>query len=391
VDPAVTGFELDRDVKRELASLRAEAAEQTAKHLVMVGRLIDSDPETAHAHAVAARRLAPRLGLVREAVGLAAYHAGLFADALSELRAARRISGGDEHWPVLADCERALGRPERALLMAAAPEVERLDRAGRVEMRIVAAGARADLGQLDAAVVTLQGPELNDPEDRPWVARLRYAYAEALADAGRLDDARLWFARAADADPDGLTPAAERLQEIDGVTFELGEDDDEVGGRVEAEGEGDPPAAAVSVAQAQEPGADVEARAEDAVAVPPLDPAAETQDEPAADLDVAEEAAAEQPEAAELDGAAEAAEPKSEVEALVPAPEAEPAPENAGVRPSPETEESTPSTPVAPSHEALTLFSDAGTATAEPIRPPAGGVPAPWHDDRDDLGGETHG
>ncbi len=227
VDADVSGFELDRDVKRELSSLRAEAAEQTAKHLVMVARLIDTDPERAHLHAIAARRLAPRLGVVREAVGLAAYHAGLFADALSELRAARRISGGDEHWPVLADCERALGRPERALTMASAPEVEHLDRAGRVEMRIVAAGARADLGQFDAAVVTLQCPELNEDSPKPWSARLRYAYAEALVEAGRDEEGRAWFARAAEVDHDGLTPAEERCQELDGITFEFAEDDDE--------------------------------------------------------------------------------------------------------------------------------------------------------------------
>ncbi|GAB3959067.1 hypothetical protein GCM10027614_77830 [Micromonospora vulcania] len=47
-----------------------------ARHLVATGQLIDEDPAEALAHALAARRLASRISAVREAVGLAAYHAG---------------------------------------------------------------------------------------------------------------------------------------------------------------------------------------------------------------------------------------------------------------------------------------------------------------------------
>jgi tetratricopeptide (TPR) repeat protein len=219
VDRDVTGEELDKDVRRELTTLRAEAAESAAKHLVMTARLLADDPEAAYAHAEAARKHGPRVGVIREALGLAAYHAGKYAEALAELRAARRITGSQDHWPLMADCERALGRPEKALQMAAAPEVSALTRAGKVEMRIVAAGARADLGQLDAAVVTLQSPELNDKGASEWLPRLRFAYAAALEAVGRADEARTWFERAAAADPDGLTDAAERLAELDGVVI----------------------------------------------------------------------------------------------------------------------------------------------------------------------------
>jgi tetratricopeptide (TPR) repeat protein len=215
----VTGRELDRDVRRELSSLRREAADLVARHLVMTARLLDEEPDLAHQHAAAARRFAPRIGVVREALGLAAYHAGRYAEALAELRAARRITGANDHWPILADCERALGRPDRALQMAAAPETQTLDTAGRAEMRIVAAGARSDLGQLDAAVVTLQVPELTARTPAPWLARLRYAYAEALAATGRADEARLWLARAAEVDEHGVTDAAERLAILEGIVF----------------------------------------------------------------------------------------------------------------------------------------------------------------------------
>jgi tetratricopeptide (TPR) repeat protein len=215
----VTGRELDKDVRRELSSLRRETGDLVARHLVMAARLIDENPNLAYEHSAAARRLAPRIGVVREALGLASYHAGRHAEALAELRAARRITGSNEQWPVMADCERALGRPERALQMATAPEVATLDAAGRAEMRIVAAGARGDLGQLEAAVVTLQVPELTARTKEPWLARLRYAYSEALAATSREDEARLWLARAAEADEYGVTDAAERLAELDGIVF----------------------------------------------------------------------------------------------------------------------------------------------------------------------------
>lgn len=204
--------------------MRAEAAEQASKHLVMAGRLVDTDPLLAHAHASAARRFGPRVAVIREALGIAAYHAGKYAEALSELRAARRISGNDEHLPVMADCERGLGRPERALAMAADPAVATLDRAGRVEMRIVAAGARSDRGELEAAVVTLQTADLQEKAVKPWSARLRCAYAEALFVVGRLEEAREWFARAAEVDPEGETAAEDRLAELDGVVFLTDED-----------------------------------------------------------------------------------------------------------------------------------------------------------------------
>ncbi len=168
---------------------------------------------------------------MREAAGIAAYGAGEYADALAQFRAARRISGSDSYWPIMADCERGLGRPERAISMAGADEVDRLDRGGRVEMRIVASGARRDLGQLDAAVVTLQCPELQSTSTESWSARLKFAYADALLAAGREDEAREWFAKTVDVDDADETDAAERLADLDGIvwvdTLDEDVDDDE--------------------------------------------------------------------------------------------------------------------------------------------------------------------
>jgi tetratricopeptide (TPR) repeat protein len=215
VDPR----ELDPDSRRQLTSLSKETADLVARHLVMAGRLLDDEPEQALAHARAARALGGRVGVVREANGLVAYAAGDWAEALSELRTARRITGDPDHLPVMADCERALGRPDRALVMAEDPQVSRLSPAARVEMMIVASGARRDMGQPEAAAVALDVGALEGPV-RPWTARLRYAYADALLECGREDEARSWFARAAEVDEQGETDADERVLELDGMVFE---------------------------------------------------------------------------------------------------------------------------------------------------------------------------
>jgi hypothetical protein len=215
LDPEITGHELGEDVIAELGSLSSGLAMTVAKHLVMAGQLVDEDPELAYEHALAARRRSARVGLIREAVGVTAYSAGKFAEALSDLRAARRITGSAEYLPMMADCERGLGRPRRALDLAADPAVAGLDTPNRIEMLIVAAGARRDLGDVDAAVVSLQVPELRSKANVPWVTRLRYAYADLLAAAGRTGEARRWFVRAAEADVDGETDAAERAREFD--------------------------------------------------------------------------------------------------------------------------------------------------------------------------------
>ncbi|MEU4274846.1 tetratricopeptide repeat protein [Streptomyces tanashiensis] len=219
IPPEVTGEEIDPDVRQELMSLPKGLAEDVSRNLVMVAQLIDEDPEKAYGYSRVALRLASRVAAVREAAGFAAYATQKYSEALAEFRAARRMSGGVELWPVMADCERGLGRPERALAMAGEPEVSKLDKAGQVEMRLVAAGARRDLGQLDAAIVTLQSPELASSAVHPWTARLRYAYADALLAAGREREAREWFAKALESDKDGATDASDRLAEMDGVEF----------------------------------------------------------------------------------------------------------------------------------------------------------------------------
>ncbi|QNG18674.1 hypothetical protein G4H71_22310 [Rhodococcus triatomae] len=208
--------DLEGAVRRDLLSLDKRNAETVARHLVMAGRLIEDDPRLALAHARAARQRAGRIAVVRETAGITAYHAGEWAEALSELRAARRMAGGPGLLAVMADAERGLGRPERAIELGRSDEAAKLTGDEATELRIVVAGARMDLGQFDQAVVTLQTPELDPARTGSGAARLFYAYADALVAAGRVEDGLEWFLNSAAADLDGETDAEERVAELTG-------------------------------------------------------------------------------------------------------------------------------------------------------------------------------
>jgi len=184
----ITGAELDRSVTAQLKGL----------------------PEK-----LAARGRAPRLAVVREAAGEAAYASGHYAEALADLRAAKRMNGGTAYLPIMADCHRALGQPDQALKLARSPSVASFPPALKAEMTIVEAGARRDLGQVDAALRVLEQAPLNSKSREPWVVRLRYAYADALEEAGRAEDALAWFHRTQAIDADDFTDAAARAASLE--------------------------------------------------------------------------------------------------------------------------------------------------------------------------------
>lgn len=202
----------------ELRTLPGDLAEVIAR--LLVATAVTDDADQAYRYAKQARGLAARVGVVRETCAIAAYQAGDWAGALAEFRAARRLTGRVNYLPLMADCERALGRLDRALDLVTGPEAMAADRETRVELRIVKSGIRRDQGLLEAAVVALQGPELSGSRIRPEHARLYYAYADALLEVGRDDEAREWFGRAASADVDGETDAADRFEELDDFSFD---------------------------------------------------------------------------------------------------------------------------------------------------------------------------
>lgn len=206
--------DLDPSVLQDLRVLAKDNADRVAKHMIMAATWMADDPQLALTHARAAKNRAGRVGVVREAAGIAAYHAGEWKEALSELRAARRMSGGPGLLAVMADAERGLGRPEKALEIGRSPEVRDLDDDSKIELAIVMAGARHDMGQHESALATLQQLNPTMKGDSFEHIRLAYAYADALAQVGRTDEARTWFEHVAKVDTDKLTDAADRLKEL---------------------------------------------------------------------------------------------------------------------------------------------------------------------------------
>ncbi|MCV2488996.1 hypothetical protein OF117_06440, partial [Geodermatophilus sp. YIM 151500] len=211
--------ELAPPVRAALRGLDPRNAERVAGHLVAAGTLVDEDADAALAHARAARDRASRVAAVREAVGVAAYHAGDYAEAARELRAYRRMSGDRAYRPVLADCERALGRPEIALRLVAEALAEGPDPDEVAELRLVEAGARRDLGESAAARLVLEGalggrvrPRDLDPADAGRL-RLATAYADLLRAEGEAELAEEWTEAVAAAAPELLG------EELLGVEF----------------------------------------------------------------------------------------------------------------------------------------------------------------------------
>ena len=229
IPDSITEDQLSRDVREELGGLSGDRAATVGRYLVAAE--LASDVEQAYRYAQAAKKLAARVGVVREISGVMAYKSGRWAEALTELQAGRRMTGRNDYLPLMADSERGLGRLDRALDLVHSAEAKRLPRASQIELRIVESGIRRDQGLADAAVLALEVPELTDGKQRPWSARLFYAYGEALIAAGRPEAAREAFSRAVVADEDEQTDALARLDELDGITvqdLEDDEDDDEL-------------------------------------------------------------------------------------------------------------------------------------------------------------------
>jgi tetratricopeptide (TPR) repeat protein len=207
----ISGRELDPRLRREVTEALGDWGEEVCRRLVAAFVALDEgDAPGAAAHAEVARRRGSRLAVVREATGVVAYRLGDYERALRDLQAARRIGGATASSAVLADCERALGRPERALEVLGATSTAGLDPAELVEMLVVGAGARRDLGQADAAAATLRTSLLERSSSEPWQERLWFAYGEALVAAGREEEGRRWLRRAA-SHPAAATAADERL------------------------------------------------------------------------------------------------------------------------------------------------------------------------------------
>jgi hypothetical protein len=183
---------LERAARIELKTLTKENADEVARHLAMVSRLIEEDPELAHRHALAASRRAGRIAIVRETLAITAYETGDFALALRELRTYRRISGKNDQLPLMVDSERGVGRPDRALEVGRSVDRSELPNDVQAALAIAMSGARLDLGQTEAALAELEIPQLDRARAFSYSPALFDAYATVLEDLGRTSDAAEW-------------------------------------------------------------------------------------------------------------------------------------------------------------------------------------------------------
>jgi len=188
----VQAKDLHPAARNELKTLQADIQDRVARHLAMVALLIDDDVELAHQHALSASRRAGRIPVTRETLAITAYRMADFALALRELRTYRRLSGLDGHVALMVDCERGLGRPEKAIETGLEIDKKQLDTEQRVHLAIAMSGARLDLGQTQQALFELEIPELNPKKAFSWSPDLFAAYAAVLEDLGRDSEARTW-------------------------------------------------------------------------------------------------------------------------------------------------------------------------------------------------------
>jgi len=223
--------QLDRTVRARLRTLSKDNAEDVGRHLIMVGSLLDLDPELAYQHAQVAVARGGRVDVVREANALAAYATGRFSEALREFRTVRRLNGSHEHLPLMADCERGLGRPERAIDLARSPEAAQLPERARIELEMVVAGARLDMGDAAAALVALRRIETADAELR---TRIDAATVPVLRALGDHEGAEALEAKVPDAnvEPDvefdiTVYDVAELPEPVEDEDEDLDEEDDE--------------------------------------------------------------------------------------------------------------------------------------------------------------------
>lgn len=156
---------------------------------------------------------APGVATVRELYGLTLYRLGKWREAARELEAFRLISGSTEQHPVLADCYRALGRYQEVEhlweeLRQASPGSDLV-----TEGRIVAAGAKADQGDIEAGIALLREGWRFPKKPKDHHLRRAYALADLYERAGDVPRARDLFIRIDQASP-RLTDARQRAKAL---------------------------------------------------------------------------------------------------------------------------------------------------------------------------------
>lgn len=177
---------LSSDDKRRLRGLSKEHAENIGLHMLAAYTLEESDPQLSLAHAKWVAHQASRVDIARETLGLISYHQGDWKTANRELRTAYRMNGQSDYLPLIADCERGLGHPEKAIEIALSDDAKKLTGEAKAEMMIVFAGAYADQKQYDQALKIVRTLEQVPGLSGGYQMRALQAEQNFLDEAGRI-------------------------------------------------------------------------------------------------------------------------------------------------------------------------------------------------------------
>lgn len=190
--------------------------DRQAAALLILAEAIDAYGEdefsTAASKFAKVKDLSPRSPSVRELLGLSAYRAAKWAEALSQLRAYRRLSGDTTHMPVEMDTLRALKRGLAVEQTWARFQELGGKRPTEAEARVVYGSYLLDEDRpRDAWEVT--GPTRIVQDARPYELRVWFVAARSALALGEVDTARKLADAIRRSDPD-LPGLADLMSDI---------------------------------------------------------------------------------------------------------------------------------------------------------------------------------
>ena len=180
---------LSSDDRERLRGLSKEHAENIGLHILAAYTLEERDPELALEHAKWVAHQASRIDFARETLAFVAYRQGDYKLALREFRTAFRMNGFLDYLPFIADCERGMGEPKKAIETAMSDDAKYLRGESKAEMFLVYAGALGDLELWNKAIEIVH--TLGRSKGLAGEYRMRAVQAEQyfLEQAGRSDEA----------------------------------------------------------------------------------------------------------------------------------------------------------------------------------------------------------
>lgn len=209
------GSALPRELLDDLRrTVRPDDQRSAISRLSRAIELLDrGDTGGAVVEAEKAKRSAPRSASVREVLGMALYGAGRWQEAVTELKAYKRMTGRPDQNHLIADALRGLGKPDEAVPLAEEELRSSVPNEAKAEAVVVAASALADQGRFSEALAFLGRARTRENVAEPYTLRLWYVRGDILERAGRTEEAALEFRKIFRHDA-GAFDVAERLAQL---------------------------------------------------------------------------------------------------------------------------------------------------------------------------------